>query len=127
MVADPENGATEMDIMVPLHFPGEEGTGFRIYEGTNDSAAELRLHRHSRDVDGKSAAICAPFFAMFDQSKSVELRGTVKGFRWSNPQCLHPTSVRNARAATMKSGATEMTSPGASGASWMEASNAEAG
>ena len=24
-------------------------------------------------------------FAMFDQSKSVELRGTVKSFRWSNP------------------------------------------
>jgi hypothetical protein len=49
-------------------------------------------------------------FAMFDQSKSVELRGTVKSFRWSNPHVFIQLLVRN-EGSDDEEWSIEMTSP----------------
>jgi hypothetical protein len=49
-------------------------------------------------------------FAMFDQSKSVELRGTVKSFRWSNPHVFIQLLVRNEGSGD-EEWSIEMTSP----------------
>ncbi len=49
-------------------------------------------------------------FAMFDQSKSVELRGTVKSFRWSNPHVFIQLVVRK-EGSDDEEWSIEMTSP----------------
>lgn len=60
-------------------------------------------------------ALCAPgwahhSFAMFDQSKSVTLHGTVKDFRWSNPHVFIQLLTPNT-AGTNEEWSIEMTSP----------------
>ena len=49
-------------------------------------------------------------FAMFDQSKSVELRGTVKSFRWSNPHVFIQLVVTK-EGSDDEEWSIEMTSP----------------
>lgn len=49
-------------------------------------------------------------FAMFDQSKSVELRGTVKSFRWSNPHVFIQLLVAK-EGSDDEEWSIEMTSP----------------
>lgn len=49
-------------------------------------------------------------FAMFDQSKSVELRGTVKSFRWSNPHVFIQVVVTK-EGSDDEEWSIEMTSP----------------
>jgi len=49
-------------------------------------------------------------FAMFDQSKSVELRGTVKSFRWSNPHVFIQLLVTR-EGSDDEEWSIEMTSP----------------
>jgi hypothetical protein len=49
-------------------------------------------------------------FAMFDQSKSVELRGTVKSFRWSNPHVFIQLLVTK-EGSDDEEWSIEMTSP----------------
>jgi hypothetical protein len=49
-------------------------------------------------------------FAMFDQSKSVELRGTVRSFRWSNPHVFIQVLVAK-EGGDDEEWSIEMTSP----------------
>jgi len=49
-------------------------------------------------------------FAMFDQAKSVELRGTVKSFRWSNPHVFIQLLVTK-EGSDDEEWSIEMTSP----------------
>jgi hypothetical protein len=49
-------------------------------------------------------------FAMFDQSKTVTLEGTVKDFRWTNPHVFIQLMVKNDRGAA-EEWSIEMTSP----------------
>jgi hypothetical protein len=49
-------------------------------------------------------------FTMFDQSKTVTLRGTVKDFRWSNPHVFIQLLVKNDRG-NEEEWSIEMTSP----------------
>jgi len=49
-------------------------------------------------------------FAMIDQSKSVELRGTVKSFRWSNPHVFIQLVVTK-EGSDDEEWSIEMTSP----------------
>jgi len=49
-------------------------------------------------------------FAMFDQSKTVTLQGTVKDFRWSNPHVFIQLMVKN-DDGTEEEWSIEMTSP----------------
>src|SRR5579862_1585933 len=50
-------------------------------------------------------------FAMFDQSKTMELRGTVKSFRWSNPHVFIQVSVPKEGSGEEEEWSIEMTSP----------------
>ena len=49
-------------------------------------------------------------FAMFDQSKSVSLQGTVKDFRWTNPHVFIQLLVK-AEGGSEEEWSIEMTSP----------------
>lgn len=49
-------------------------------------------------------------FAMFDQSKSVELRGTVRSFRWTNPHVFIQLLV-GSEGSGQEEWSIEMTSP----------------
>ena len=49
-------------------------------------------------------------FTMFDQSKTVTLRGTVKDFRWSNPHVFIQLLVKN-EGGNDEEWSIEMTSP----------------
>jgi hypothetical protein len=49
-------------------------------------------------------------FAMFDQSKTVTLQGTVKDFRWNNPHVFIQVMVKN-DAGIEEEWSIEMTSP----------------
>jgi len=57
-----------------------------------------------------SSAIAHHSFAMFDQSKTVTLQGTVKDFRWSNPHVFIQLLVKN-DAGVEEEWSIEMTSP----------------
>ena len=57
-----------------------------------------------------SSALAHHSFAMFDQSKSVELRGTVKSFRWSNPHVFIQLVVTK-EGSDDEEWSIEMTSP----------------
>jgi Family of unknown function (DUF6152) len=56
------------------------------------------------------AAFAHHSFAMFDQSKTVTLQGTVKDFRWSNPHVFIQLMVTN-DDGTEEEWSIEMTSP----------------
>jgi hypothetical protein len=56
------------------------------------------------------SALAHHSFAMFDQSKSVTLQGTVKDFRWSNPHVFIQLLVKN-DAGNEDEWSIEMTSP----------------
>lgn len=57
-----------------------------------------------------SAAFAHHSFTMFDQSKTVTLKGTVKDFRWTNPHVFIQLLVKN-DAGTEDEWSIEMTSP----------------
>ena len=57
-----------------------------------------------------SAALAHHSFAMFDQSKTVTLEGTVKDFRWTNPHVFIEMLVKNDGGAE-EQWSIEMTSP----------------
>ncbi len=48
-----------------------------------------------------SSALAHHSFAMFDQSKSVTLQGTVKDFRWTNPHAFVQLLVKTESGAKM--------------------------
>ena len=48
-----------------------------------------------------SSALAHHSFAMFDQSKSVTVQGTVKDFRWANPHVFIQLLVKTEVAAKM--------------------------
>ncbi len=56
------------------------------------------------------SALAHHSFAMFDQSKTVTLQGTVKDFRWSNPHVFIQLLVKN-DAGVEEEWSIEMTSP----------------
>jgi hypothetical protein len=57
-----------------------------------------------------SAALAHHSFAMFDQSKTVVLEGTVKDFRWTNPHVFIEMLVKGESGAD-EDWSIEMTSP----------------
>jgi len=57
-----------------------------------------------------SAALAHHSFAMFDQSQTVTLEGTVKEFRWTNPHVFIEMLVKNDSGAD-EQWSIEMTSP----------------
>lgn len=57
-----------------------------------------------------SAALAHHSFAMFDQSRTVTLEGTVKEFRWTNPHSFIEMLVKNESGAE-EQWSIEMTSP----------------
>jgi len=57
-----------------------------------------------------STALAHHSFAMFDQSKTVTLQGTVKDFRWNNPHVFIQVMVKN-DAGVEEEWSIEMTSP----------------
>jgi len=57
-----------------------------------------------------SSAFAHHSFAMFDQSKSVTVEGTVKDFRWNNPHVFIQLLVKT-QAGTEEEWSIEMTSP----------------
>lgn len=57
-----------------------------------------------------SAALAHHSFAMFDQSKSVTVNGTVKDFRWTNPHVFIQLLVK-AEDGSEAEWSIEMTSP----------------
>ena len=57
-----------------------------------------------------SSALAHHSFAMFDQSKSVTVDGTVKDFRWTNPHVFIQLLVK-AEGGGEKEWSIEMTSP----------------
>jgi len=57
-----------------------------------------------------SSALAHHSFAMFDQSKSVTLQGTVKDFRWNNPHVFIQLLVK-AEDGSEVEWSIEMTSP----------------
>ena len=57
-----------------------------------------------------SSTLAHHSFAMFDQSKTVTLQGTVKDFRWSNPHVFIQLLVKN-DAGVEEEWSIEMTSP----------------
>jgi hypothetical protein len=56
------------------------------------------------------AAVAHHSFAMFDQSKTIAIEGTVKDFRWTNPHVFIQLMVKNDRGAA-EEWSIEMTSP----------------
>ncbi len=57
-----------------------------------------------------SSALAHHSFAMFDQSKSVTLQGTVKDFRWTNPHVFIQLLVKT-EGGSEEEWSIEMTSP----------------
>jgi Family of unknown function (DUF6152) len=57
-----------------------------------------------------SSALAHHSFAMFDQSKSVSLHGTVKDFRWTNPHVFIQLLVKTEGGSEVE-WSIEMTSP----------------
>ena len=57
-----------------------------------------------------SSALAHHSFAMFDQSKSVTLQGTVKDFRWANPHVFIQLLVKTEGGSEVE-WSIEMTSP----------------
>jgi len=57
-----------------------------------------------------SSALAHHSFAMFDQSKSVTLQGTVKDFRWTNPHVFIQLLVKT-EGGSEDEWSIEMTSP----------------
>ena len=57
-----------------------------------------------------SSALAHHSFAMFDQSKSVTLQGTIKDFRWNNPHVFIQVLVKAADGSEAE-WSIEMTSP----------------
>ena len=57
-----------------------------------------------------SSALAHHSFAMFDQSKSVTLQGTVKDFRWTNPHVFIQLLVKTEGGSEVE-WSIEMTSP----------------
>ena len=57
-----------------------------------------------------SSALAHHSFAMFDQSKTVTLNGTVKDFRWNNPHVFIQLLVRT-EGGSEEEWSIEMTSP----------------
>jgi len=57
-----------------------------------------------------SAALAHHSFAMFDQSQTVTLQGTVADFRWTNPHVFIELAVKNDSGAD-EQWSIEMTSP----------------
>jgi len=57
-----------------------------------------------------SATLAHHSFAMFDQSKTVTIQGTVKDFRWTNPHVFIQLMVKN-EDGTEDEWSIEMTSP----------------
>jgi Family of unknown function (DUF6152) len=57
-----------------------------------------------------SSALAHHSFAMFDQSKTVTLQGTVKDFRWTNPHVFIQLLVK-AEDGSEEEWSIEMTSP----------------
>jgi len=57
-----------------------------------------------------SPALAHHSFAMFDQSQTVTLKGTVADFRWTNPHVFIELAVKNANGAD-EQWSIEMTSP----------------
>src|SRR5215472_317513 len=56
------------------------------------------------------SALAHHSFAMFDQSKTVTIQGTVKDFRWTNPHVFIQIMVKN-DAGVEQEWSIEMTSP----------------
>jgi len=56
------------------------------------------------------SALAHHSFAMFDQSQTVTLQGTVADFRWTNPHVFIELTVKNERGAD-EQWSIEMTSP----------------
>ena len=46
---------------------------------------------------GASSALAHHSFAMFDQSRQVTLKGTVKEFQWTNPHAWIEVEIQNAQ------------------------------
>jgi len=59
---------------------------------------------------GGGSALAHHSFAMFDQSQTVTLRGTVTDFRWTNPHVFIELAVKNESGAD-EQWSIEMTSP----------------
>ncbi|HKV05842.1 MAG TPA: DUF6152 family protein [Candidatus Acidoferrales bacterium] len=57
-----------------------------------------------------SSALAHHSFAMFDQSKTVTIQGTVKDFRWTNPHVFIQVMVKNDQGVE-EEWSIEMTSP----------------
>jgi len=57
-----------------------------------------------------SSALAHHSFAMFDQSKTVTIQGTVKDFRWTNPHVFIQVMVKNDQGVD-EEWSIEMTSP----------------
>jgi Family of unknown function (DUF6152) len=57
-----------------------------------------------------SSALAHHSFAMFDQSKSVTVQGTIKDFRWTNPHVFIQLLVKAADGSEVE-WSIEMTSP----------------
>ena len=57
-----------------------------------------------------ASALAHHSFAMFDQSKTVVIEGTVKDFRWTNPHVFIEMVVKNESGAD-EAWSIEMTSP----------------
>ena len=57
-----------------------------------------------------SSALAHHSFAMFDQSKTITIQGTVKDFRWTNPHVFIQIMVKN-DAGVEEEWSIEMTSP----------------
>jgi hypothetical protein len=89
-----------MDMMASLHFPGKAKMNRLLNYAFIVIAAMLTA----------GSLFAHHSFAMFDQSKSVELRGTVRSFRWSNPHVFIQLLVAN-EGGDEAEWSIEMTSP----------------
>jgi Family of unknown function (DUF6152) len=98
-----------MDMMASLHFPEEEGTGFLSMKEQMSRLLNYGLIAIVAMLTA-SSLLAHHSFAMFDQSKSVELRGTVKSFRWSNPHVFIQLLVKDEGGGD-EEWSIEMTSP----------------
>jgi hypothetical protein len=89
------------------------GTG----TGTDMDMDRVRVRAVTAALAASSALLLAAApalahhsFAMFDQSKTVELKGAVKEFRWTNPHVFIQLLVENESGAD-EEWSIEMTSP----------------
>lgn len=94
-----------MDMMASPHFPTEEGR----MKGQMSRPLNYALIAVAAMLTA-SSLFAHHSFAMFDQSKSVELRGIVKSFRWSNPHVFIQVLVKR-EGGDDEEWSIEMTSP----------------